>query len=106
MIGVHMEYRFWPSFQKDLKKIRQKNLKEKVIEGIEAVKRDPLSGDGKAGDLAGFSTYEFNVAGVSYRFRYVYYEDVDELVFILVDSRESFYSRSRRLFASVKRLMG
>lgn len=95
-------YRFWPVFQRDLKKVRDKKLKDKIVEGIETIRLDPLCGSGTIGDLAGMSTYEFNMSGVSYRIGYLVVEQENLVVFILFGPRENFYRRAKRLFAGVK----
>ena len=96
------DYQLEPSIKRDLKKIKDARLKDKVLEAIEAVRADPSRGVDKTGNLKGFAAYRFSQGGVSYRLGYFIIEEEDLVVFLLFGKREDFYERAKRLFEAYR----
>ena len=88
-----------PAMRKDLKKIKNVDLKEEVAQAISLIRRDPSCGETKTGDLVGFSAYRLSFKGVSYRIGYMFLENKGSVAFSLFDTRENFYARAKRLYA-------
>lgn len=88
-----------PAMRKDLKKIKNVDLKEEVAQVISLIQRDPSCGETKTGDLVGFSAYRLSFKGVSYRIGYMFFENKGIVAFSLFDTRENFYARAKRLYA-------
>lgn len=92
------DYQLTPAIEKDLKKIRSKELRKRVAAGIHQVRTDPLCGSPKTGSLRGLIALRIDEARVSYRLGYYFEKERNMVVFVLFDSRERFYQRAKRLF--------
>jgi len=81
-----------------LKKIKDKQLKVLFKSAIDELKKDPLIGTQKTGDLQGVYGYDINYAKTNYELAYRIYEKNEKLiVIILAGTRENFYEELKRL---------
>lgn len=85
---------------KQLKRIRKSDRKlyEKLEEKIESIRRNPLIGDAKRGDLQGYFCLDVNHLGINYEICYTLEtgENGEIIVIIFIGTREDFYAELRR----------
>lgn len=85
---------------KQLKKIRKSDRKlyKKIEKEIEAIRRNPLIGDAKKGDLQGYFCLDVNHLGINYEICYTLEieENGEIIVIIFIGTRENFYAELRR----------
>lgn len=85
---------------KQLKKIRKSDRKlyEKIEKEIEAIRRNPLIGDAKKGDLRGYFCLDVHHLGINYEICYALETDDSGkiIVIIFIGHRENFYAELRR----------
>lgn len=93
-----LDYVIGPAMRKDLKKIKNKDFAKMISAAIDSIREDPSCGTAKVGDLAGLVVYRFSHKGVSYRMGYYYSSKRNVIVFSLLDTRENFYSRAKRVY--------
>lgn len=83
---------------KVLKKIKNKQLKQKFIDKIyNDIAITPYSGTAKKGDLVGIYAVGFNYAKVSYRIAYKIDQDEVIVIILLIGSHENFYQKLKNL---------
>lgn len=87
------ELRQDPSFKRFTKKIKEKQLQNKIKVAIEEIQADPYeAGEQKKGDLSGLFCYDIRHAKVSYEIAYIIYEEDKKLVIVIYGgTRENFY---------------
>ena len=61
---------YYPPAKKFLKKIKDKNLKEKFKEAIDEIRTDYSAGSKKVGDLAGIHGYDIYYNKINYEIAY------------------------------------
>lgn len=86
------EIRLSSKATKFIKKLKDKNLKNKIKQSIELIAKDYTVGDLKTGDLRGI--YSLDVFYNKTNYEIAYTVDEDENIFILVlliGTRENFY---------------
>ncbi len=89
---------FSSSAQRYLKKIKDKNLKEKFREAAYKISENPYIAAEKHGDLAGIRSMDVKYDGVNYEMAYRIYEIGDKkVVVILAGTRENFYDELKRI---------
>lgn len=89
--------RFLPPAAKFLKKLRDKQLFEKIRKMIDDIVKNPYIGEEKTGDLEGLLCCGFNYDGTSYRIAYTLREIHDEMVVVvMIGTRENFYDELKR----------
>jgi mRNA-degrading endonuclease RelE of RelBE toxin-antitoxin system len=92
-----MQVLFHRNFQKFLQKVKNKGLVSLIQEQVDVIIDDPSAG--KLLDQP-FRKYEVRSLGFIHdknSFRIAYTLHNDELVFLLIDSRENFYKKLERM---------
>jgi hypothetical protein len=90
-----------PGTARYLKKLKDKALKEKFRQEIEAVREDPGIGEAKTGDLAGVYCRDIYHQKTNYELAYTLIEqDGETVVVILAGTRENFYEELKRYMKS------
>jgi len=90
---------FHKKFQKNIAKIKDRNLYARIKEEFDLVVKDPLRGKFLEHP---FRKYKIRTVGFVYEknaFRIAYTADpiTDRLIFLLIDARENFYSKLERV---------
>lgn len=86
------EVRFLPPAAKYIKKIKDKELKARFREAIDAIRADYNVGEAKTGDLSGIYGYDIYYNQVNYELAYtVEFVGDTVVVVILAGTRENFY---------------
>lgn len=85
-------YKISPRAEKFIKKIKDKDLKDKYQAAIIEIRKNPTIGELKKGNLAGIRGWDIYHHGVNYELAYVI-EEIDGLtvIIILAGTRENFY---------------
>lgn len=81
-----------------MKKLRDKELKQKYKTAIEAICADPFIGNAKTGDLSGIYGYDIFHRRTNYEIAYRFYTLTDgaRIVIIMAGTRENFWSMLKR----------
>ena len=89
---------FLPPAEKYLKKLRDKELKQKYKVALEAIYTDPFIGSEKTGDLRGIYGYDIYHNKTNYEIAYRIYELTDgrKIVVIMAGIRENFWNTVKR----------
>lgn len=87
------ELRQNPAFKRFIKKIKEKQLQNKIKIAIKEIQADPYEvGEQKKGDLSGLFCYDIRHAKVSYEIAYIIQEEDEKLVIVIYGgTRENFY---------------
>ena len=87
------EIKLLPPAKKFLKKIKDKNLKQLLLNALETIKNNPEVGQVKTGDLNGVYAYGLKYQNTDYRIAYqvTVKEDGSLTIVIMIGSRENFY---------------
>ncbi|HHW38376.1 MAG TPA: type II toxin-antitoxin system RelE/ParE family toxin [Bacillales bacterium] len=94
-----------PATEKFVKKLKEKNLKNKFKVAFQEILLDPYSaGEQKKGDLAGVYGYDIYYNGTNYEIAYAIQEDEDGnlVLVILAGTREQFYQELKRYIKTTK----
>lgn len=87
-----MNVKYSPAIVKYLKKLKDKQLKDKYKKAIDLIVSDYTVGSLKSGDLAGIYGYDIYYNKTNYELAYtVKIEDDEVIIFILAGTRENFY---------------
>ena len=89
------ELRVLHSAAQFLKKL-DRPLKLKVLQVLEEISQNPLLGQKLTGDLNAVYSYHFRDNGVEYRLVYLFHEEDERTIVILVGTRENFYAELRK----------
>ncbi len=93
---------FLPKAEKELKKIKDKNLKEKFRQAIIKISENPYIGEPKKGDLSGIFGYDVFYNKTNYEISYKIYElENKRVVVILIGTRENFYKELKKYIKDV-----
>lgn len=93
---------FLPKAEKELKKIKDKNLKEKFRQAIIKISENPYIGEPKKGDLSGIFGYDVFYNKTNYEISYKIYElENKRVVVILIGTRENFYKELKKYIKGV-----
>ena len=93
---------FLPKAEKELKKIKDKNLKEKFRQAIIRISENPYIGEPKKGDLSGIFGYDVFYNKTNYEISYKIYElENKRVVVILIGTRENFYKELKKYIKDV-----
>ncbi len=84
-----------PSFIKKAKKLHE-NQAEDLDKAISYLKKNPLLGELKRGDLAGIRVYKFDMCGQLTLLAYIH--DTDTVHLKLFGPHENFYRSLKKLF--------
>lgn len=74
-----------------VKKLRDKNLKEKIKNAIYEIQKNPYKGIKKMGDLRDIYGFDVFYNKTNYEISYQIYPDKYIIVIILIGTRENFY---------------
>ena len=86
-----------PAAARFLKKIKDKNLKQKFKSVIDLIINDPYIGEAKTGDLSGVFCYDVYYNKTNYELAYMLIEQNGKtVVIILAGTRENFYEELKR----------
>lgn len=95
--------RIMPPAAKYLKKLKDKNLKKRYQDAIDAILDNPFIAEEKTGDLKGIRSYDIYYARTNYELAYtIEYMEVegqdepDMIVVIMAGTRENFYDQVKR----------
>jgi len=83
-----------PTFERYAKRLHP-NEKKFLDEAVSAIKRDPLLGEAKKGDLEGIYIYKYKMKTQLWLLAYTY-ESVETLTLRLVGPHENFYKVLKR----------
>ena len=93
---------FLPKAEKELKKMKDKNLKEKFRQAIIKISENPYIGEPKKGDLSGIFGYDVFYNKTNYEISYKIYElENKRVVVILIGTRENFYNELKKYIKDV-----
>ena len=91
------EVRFLPKAEKELKKIKDMKLKNKLKESINIIAENPFIGQAKKGDLSGIYGYDVYYNKTNYEISYKIYEYENRtVIIILIGTRENFYKELKK----------
>jgi len=91
------EIRFMPKSEKYIRKIKDKNLKNKFKQAFYEIAKNPFIGQAKKGDLSGIYGYDVYYNKTNYEISYTIYEKEDKVVVvIMVGTRENFYEELKK----------
>ena len=79
------------TFMRAVKKLHRNQI-SLLKEAIETIRKDPLIGELKKGDLAGIRVYKFHIFHQLILLAYLYEEKAGELTLISFASHENFYN--------------
>ena len=86
-----------PGAARFLKKLKEKALKSKFQQAVDAICENPYIGELKTGDLSGIFCYDIFHAKINYELAYTLIEqDGETVVIILAGTRENFYEELKR----------
>lgn len=92
-----MNVKYSPAIVKYLKKIKDKQLKERYKMAIDLIVSDYTIGSLKNGDLSGIYSYDIYYNKTNYELAYtVKIEDDEIIIFILAGTRENFYQELKK----------
>ncbi|MGG0257370.1 type II toxin-antitoxin system RelE/ParE family toxin [Bacillus toyonensis] len=95
-----LPYRLHKRAAKELKKMRESDntLYKKINAAIESIRKNPLIGDAKKGDLKGYFCVDVKHMGINYELCYTLEEDENGniVVIVLTGPRENFYPILKR----------
>lgn len=85
------------SSQKFIKKLKDKNLKNKIKDGLDKIREDYTIGEKKTGDLKGFWSLDVFYNKTNYEIWYeVREEDGLLVIVVMIGTRENFYKELKR----------
>ncbi|NLW48240.1 MAG: type II toxin-antitoxin system mRNA interferase toxin, RelE/StbE family [Firmicutes bacterium] len=73
-----------------------KPVKDRVIEALEQLAKNPFSGERLKGDLTAIYSYHLKVAGVDYRIAYQIKEQEIVVIVLQIGTRENFYEELKK----------
>ena len=92
-----MNVKYSPAIVKYLKKLKDKQLKDKYKKAIDLITLDYTIGSLKSGDLTGIYSYDIYYYKTNYELAYtVKIEDGEVIIFILAGTRENFYQELKK----------
>lgn len=92
-----MNVKYSPAIVKYLKKLKDKQLKDKYKKAIDLITLDYTIGSLKSGDLTGIYSYDIYYNKTNYELAYtVKIEDGEVIIFILAGTRENFYQELKK----------
>lgn len=97
-----IDVRFLPPAAKYLKKLKDKNLKQRYKDAIEKIRENPEIGEQKTGDLTGIFGYDIFYNRTNYELAYTIEigSDGKAVVVIMAGTRENFYEQLKRYMKS------
>lgn len=94
-----MKALFHKKVQKFLRKKKNKHLLSLIQHYVDEIIAHPEKGDILEHPFRKYRirSFHFSVQGTEYRIAYIVNNDAEEIVFLLIDSRENFYEKLRRV---------
>ncbi len=92
--------KFLPRAEKYIKKLKDKNLKEKLKMAIYKIEENPYIGKLKKGDLSTIYGFDVFYNKTNYEISYKIYSEKMTVVIILIGTRENFYVELKKYFNS------
>ena len=80
-----------PKARNFIKKLKDKNLKNKIEQTINNINKNPKIGKAKIGDLKGILCVDFYHVGINYEIAYKIVEENEIIYIILIGVRGDFY---------------
>ena len=85
------------SSQKFIKKLKDKNLKNKIKDGLDKIKDDYTLGERKTGDLKGFWSLDIFYNKTNYEICYEVKEEEGRIIIVvMIGTIENFYKELKR----------
>ena len=85
------------SSQKFIKKLKDKNLKNKIKDGLDKIREDYTIGEKKTGDLKGFWSLDVFYNKTNYEICYEVKEEEGRIIIVvMIGTRENFYKELKR----------
>lgn len=85
------------SSQKFIKKLKDKNLKNKIKDGLDKIKDNYTLGERKTGDLKGFWSLDIFYNKTNYEICYEVKEEEGRIIIVvMIGTRENFYKELKR----------
>ena len=94
------EIKFLPRAEKYIKKLKDKNLKEKLKMAIYKIEQNPYIRKVKKGDLSTIYGFHLFYNKTNYEISYKIYSEKTTVVIILIGTRENFYEELKKYFNS------
>ena len=92
-----MIVKYSPAIEKYLKKLKDKQLKNKYKEAVDLITKNYKIGDLKTGDLSGIYSYDIYYNKTNYELAYTVEIVNDEIIiFLLAGTRENFYQQLKK----------
>ncbi len=96
------QVRFLPRAEKYIKKLKEKNLKEKFKLAVYQIQKNPYIGKAKKGDLTNIYGFDVFYNKTNYEIAYKIYEHKQIVVIILIGTRENFYNELKNYISTLK----
>lgn len=94
------QIRFMPRAEKYIKKLKEKNLKEKIKNAIYEIQRNPYIGEMKKGDLSDIYGFDVFYHKTNYEISYQIYSEKEVIIIILIGTRENFYQELKKYISN------
>lgn len=92
-----MIVKYSPAIEKYLKKLKDKQLKNKYKEAVDLITKNYKIGDLKTGDLSGIYSYDIYYNKTNYELAYTVEIVNDEIIiFLLAGTGENFYQQLKK----------
>ena len=93
--------RYTSSFNRYFKKLKDKNLKQKLIEAVKLISKNPYIGELKKANLHDIFCYDIYYNKTNYELAYTIEEKEGKIIIVLLaGTRENFYKELKRLINS------
>lgn len=96
-----MKLLFSPAAEKYLRKLKDKNLLNRLKEALRKISQNPQIGEPKSGDLTGLLGVDVYYNKTNYEIAYRFKDD-DTVLVILVGTRENFYNELKQYIKKSK----
>lgn len=94
------QIRFMPRAEKYIKKLKEKDLKEKIKNAIYEIQKNPHIGKLKKGDLGTIYGFDVFYHKINYEISYQIYSEKELIVIILIGTRENFYQELKKYISN------
>jgi mRNA interferase RelE/StbE len=102
-----LDYKISPKAEKYIKKIKDKELKDKFRDAIKEIRENPAVGTLKKAKLGGIRGYDLFHQGVNYEIAYEIVEnDGIFIIIILAGTRENFYAELEKYIKNRRKDLG
>lgn len=94
------QVRFMPRAERYIKKLKERNLKEKIKNAIYEIQKDPYIGKMRKGDLSTIYGFDVFYHKTNYEISYQVYSKKQIIVIILIGTRENFYQELKNYLSN------